>query len=131
MVGYSDVDVKPEVDVGGSSTATNPPIPECDLAHDYRDVVARDAKRLQIFDDLPIQSALCVYRASSKGVDADSRVAIGLSRAGGTGKSVRLVSQKPDMSVARRNPERTSQCSVDGVHERYLFSLRVLSACLD
>src|ERR1700722_3321258 len=127
---YSNVDVEPEIDVTGSDAATNPPIAESNVAHNDRDVVSRNAERLEALDDFAVQSALRVERTSSEGVDAHQRVAIGLSLAGGTGKPVRLVSHKPDVSVARRNPERRSQRRVDRIHQRYLFLRRVLPAHL-
>jgi hypothetical protein len=48
-----------------------------------RDVISRDAERLEALDDLPIEGALGVERAPGEGVDAHQRVAIGLCLAGG------------------------------------------------
>ncbi len=129
--GQSDVDVEAEIDVAGSRASTNPPVRGRDIAYDDRDVIFGDAKRLEALDDLPIQGALGLKRAPREGVDANLRIAIGLSHAGRAGKTVRLVRQESDMPVVWRDSERPLQRAVNGVHEGELLVLGVLSAHLD
>ncbi len=94
-------------------------------------MICRDAKRLEALDDLSVQRPLCLDRPAGEGVDAHLGVAIGLTHTRRTGKSVRLVSQEPDMAVVRRDSKRDSQRAVNRVHQRELFILRVLPAYLD
>lgn len=57
-VGHSDVDIEPEVEVARSGAASNPPIHEREVADNDRDVVSRDAERLEAFNDLSTRARL-------------------------------------------------------------------------
>jgi hypothetical protein len=127
----SDTDVEPQIDVASSSPTPNPPIRERNVPYDDRDVVTRYAERFEALDDLSIEGPLCVCRAPGEGVDAHLGVAIGLSCTWRARKSVRLVSEKPDMPVVRWYPECSAQRSVNCVHQSHLLRFRVLPACLD
>jgi hypothetical protein len=105
MVGGSDVDVEPEVNVACSQTPSDPPVRERDVLDYDRDMSSWDAERLEPFDDLPVQGSLGICRASSESVDLHQRAAVRTGNPVGAGEAVRLVSEQPNMAVAWRDPE--------------------------